>query len=86
MYNTLYHPCEGYKLLYPERGWYNEFISCFEPNCACAPDVARCIVVAMCYGWLTCCSSCIKTNHEKREVLESKEENICYKTGVYYCA
>ena len=56
----LYHPCEGYNTfiitlglgdaLYPEQGWYNEFIFCLEPNCACATDVARCVVTAVVAG------------------------------------
>ena len=31
-------------LLYSEQRWYDEFISCFEPNCTYAQNVANCVV------------------------------------------
>ena len=45
------HLSRGLKIaLYPEWGWYNEFIFCFGPNCVCTPDVAHCVVAAV--WWL----------------------------------
>ena len=69
--------------VYASPGWHNKFIFCFEPNYACTPDVPCCVVAA---AWWLIDLLFFQTNHKKRNVLESKKEKYCYKTGVYYCA